>query len=47
MTDLTGRAALITGASRGIGHAIAAELLTRETCLAVVGPYREADLDRL
>ncbi|HET8641884.1 MAG TPA: SDR family oxidoreductase [Pseudonocardiaceae bacterium] len=26
-TDFTGRAALITGASRGIGHAIAAELL--------------------
>jgi NAD(P)-dependent dehydrogenase (short-subunit alcohol dehydrogenase family) len=29
MTDLTGRAALVTGASRGIGHAIAAELLSR------------------
>ena len=28
-------------------RAIAAELLTRETCLAVVGPYRESDLDRL
>jgi hypothetical protein len=26
---------------------VAAELLTRETCLAVVGPYRESDLDRL
>ena len=28
-------------------RAVAAELLTRETCLAVVGPYRESDLDRL
>jgi predicted Zn-dependent peptidase len=26
---------------------VAAELFTRETCLAVVGPYRESDLDRL
>ena len=26
---------------------VAADLLTRETCLAVVGPYRESDLDRL
>jgi len=26
---------------------VAADLLARETCLAVVGPYREADLDRL
>jgi predicted Zn-dependent peptidase len=28
-------------------RAVAAELFTRDTCLAVVGPYREADLDRL
>ena len=29
-------------------RAVAAELLRRsETCLAVVGPYRESDLDRL
>jgi predicted Zn-dependent peptidase len=28
-------------------RAVAAELLSRETCLAVVGPYRESDLDRL
>ncbi|MCV2491963.1 insulinase family protein [Geodermatophilus sp. YIM 151500] len=27
--------------------AVAAELFSRETCLAVVGPYRESDLDRL
>ncbi|MGK5115560.1 MULTISPECIES: M16 family metallopeptidase [unclassified Geodermatophilus] len=26
---------------------VAADLLTRETCLAVVGPYRESELDRL
>ncbi len=26
---------------------VGAELFSRETCLAVVGPYREADLDRL
>jgi hypothetical protein len=26
---------------------IATELFGQETCLAVVGPYREADLDRL
>ncbi|MCU1671549.1 MAG: putative zinc protease [Blastococcus sp.] len=28
-------------------RAVATELFSRETCLAVVGPYREADLDRL
>jgi predicted Zn-dependent peptidase len=28
-------------------RAVAAEVLTRDTCLAVVGPYRESDLDRL
>jgi predicted Zn-dependent peptidase len=28
-------------------RAVATELFTRETCLAVVGPYSEADLDRL
>jgi predicted Zn-dependent peptidase len=26
---------------------VAADLLTRGTCLAVVGPYRESELDRL
>ncbi|MGY1812209.1 M16 family metallopeptidase [Blastococcus sp. SYSU D00820] len=28
-------------------RAVGADLLARETCLAVVGPYRESDLDRL
>jgi predicted Zn-dependent peptidase len=28
-------------------QAVGADLLTREACLAVVGPYRESDLDRL
>jgi predicted Zn-dependent peptidase len=28
-------------------RAVAADLFTRETCLAVVGPYRESDLDHL
>ena len=28
-------------------RAVGADLLTRPTCLAVVGPYRESDLDRL
>jgi predicted Zn-dependent peptidase len=28
-------------------RAVAADLLTRDTCLAVVGPYRERELDRL
>ncbi len=34
-TDLTGRAALITGASRGIGYAIAAELLSRGAAVTI------------
>jgi predicted Zn-dependent peptidase len=28
-------------------RAVATELFSKETCLAVVGPYRESDLDRL
>ncbi|MDP9430017.1 MAG: insulinase family protein [Actinomycetota bacterium] len=28
-------------------RAVAADLLSRDTCLAVVGPYRESELDRL
>jgi hypothetical protein len=28
-------------------RAVARELFTQETCLAVVGPYRESDLDGL
>jgi hypothetical protein len=28
-------------------RALATEMFGRETCLAVVGPYRESDLDRL
>jgi NAD(P)-dependent dehydrogenase (short-subunit alcohol dehydrogenase family) len=33
--DFAGRAALITGASRGIGHAIAAELLSRGAAVTI------------
>ncbi|MDN5749776.1 MAG: SDR family oxidoreductase [Pseudonocardia sp.] len=35
MTDLTGRTALVTGGSRGIGYAIAAELLSRGAAVTI------------
>jgi len=35
VADFADRTALITGASRGIGHAIAAELLTRGACVTI------------
>ncbi|WP_084754153.1 SDR family oxidoreductase [Pseudonocardia thermophila] len=37
MTDLTGRAAVVTGASLGIGYAIAGELLDRGASVTITG----------
>lgn len=42
--DLAGRAALVTGGSRGIGLAIAAELLARGAAVAITG-RKQAGLD--
>ncbi|HEY3261688.1 MAG TPA: SDR family oxidoreductase [Pseudonocardiaceae bacterium] len=39
--DFVGRAALVTGASRGIGHAIAAELLHRGAAVAITARKSE------
>jgi NAD(P)-dependent dehydrogenase (short-subunit alcohol dehydrogenase family) len=37
LTSLAGRAALVTGGSRGIGRAIAAELLARDAAVTITG----------
>ncbi|MGH3933257.1 MAG: SDR family NAD(P)-dependent oxidoreductase, partial [Pseudonocardiaceae bacterium] len=40
-TELTGRTGLVTGASRGIGHAVAVALLARGAAVAITA--RKAD----
>ena len=44
--DLTGKVAIITGASRGIGKAIAGEL-ARAGCAVVVSSRRQESLDEV
>ena len=41
-SDFTGKAALVTGASRGIGHGIAAELLSRGASVTITARKAEA-----
>src|SRR3712207_1387757 len=41
-SDFTGRAALVTGASRGIGHGIALELLSRGASVTITSRKAEA-----
>jgi len=38
---------LLDGVDEAQVRSVAADLFSRPTCLAVVGPYRERDLDRL
>lgn len=45
--ELSGRAALVTGASKGIGHAIATALLSEGARVAAVSRTRNEELDAL